>query len=123
MPLMDSTIRNIVFEQSRLVSSVPAIYSEVWFPFAFGFLFFAVLFPAFRTLFQILVLGSLRFGLPLWQRGRLFRWSEELRMWSMTDVVVIAGVVAYYRAEVPAEVGLLLGSWCYLAVALLVFIG
>ena len=123
MPLMDSTIRNLVFEQSRLVSSVAAIYSEVWFPFAFGFLFFAVLFPALRALLQILALGSLRLGLPLWQRGRIFRWSHELRMWSMTDVVVIAGVVAYYRAEVPAEVGLLLGAWCYLAVAALAFIG
>jgi paraquat-inducible protein A len=123
MPLMESTIRNLVFEQSRLVSSVPVIYSEVWFPFAFGFLFFAVLFPAFRALFQILVLGTLRFGLPLWQRGRIFRWSEELRLWSMTDVVVIAGIVAYYRAEVPAEVWVEVGAWSYAAVAVLVLVG
>src|SRR4051794_14300840 len=46
MPLMDSTIRHLVFGESRLVSSVPVIYGEVWFPFAFGFLFFAFLFPA-----------------------------------------------------------------------------
>jgi paraquat-inducible protein A len=123
MPLMDSTIRNLVFEESRLVSSVGAIYSEVWFPFAFGFLFCAFLFPAIRAALHILVLGSLKFGWPLWQRGRLFRWSEELRIWSMTDVVVIAGVVAYFRASVPADVELRLGAWCYLAVAVLVFIG
>ena len=121
MPLMDSTIRNLVFEESRLVSSVPVIYSEVWFPFAFGFLFFAFLFPALRALFQVVVLGSVLWGWKIWQRGRLFRWSEELRTWSMTDVVVIAGVIAYYRASIPADVAVRIGAWCYLAVALLVF--
>ncbi|MHB0971807.1 MAG: paraquat-inducible protein A [Thermoanaerobaculia bacterium] len=123
MPLMDSTIQNLFFEESRLVSSVPVIYSEVWFPFAFGFLFFAFLFPAFRATFHILVLGSLRMGWPLWQRGRLFRWSEELRAWSMTDVVVIAGIVAYYRAAVPADVDVRMGAVCYVIVALLILIG
>ncbi|HEU4521381.1 MAG TPA: paraquat-inducible protein A [Thermoanaerobaculia bacterium] len=122
MPLMDSTIQNLVFEESRLVSSVPVIYSEVWFPFAFGFLFFAFLFPAFRALFLVLVLGSLRMGWRLWQRGRIFRWSEELRLWSMTEVVVIAGVVAYYRAAVPADVDLRTGAFCYLIVAALVLV-
>jgi paraquat-inducible protein A len=123
MPLMDSSIRNLVFEESRLVSSVPVIYSEVWFPFAFGFLFFAFLFPAFRAIFQIVVLGSILFGWRIWQRGRLFRWSERLRIWSMTDVVVIAGIIAYYRADVSADVQVRVGAWCYLAVALLVLIG
>lgn len=44
LPLMASTIKHLVYGESRLVSSVPVIYSEVWFPFAFGFLFFAFLF-------------------------------------------------------------------------------
>jgi paraquat-inducible protein A len=120
LPLMESTIQNLVFEESRLVSSVPVIYSEVWFPFAFGFLFFAFLFPAIRAFLQVLVLGSIMWGWKLWQRGRIFRWSEELRVWSMTDVVVIAGAVAYFRAAIPAEVDLKIGAWCYLAVAALV---
>lgn len=119
LPLMDSTIKNLVFEESRLVSSVSAIYSEVWFPFAFGFLFFAFLFPAVRALLLIVVLGSLRWGWRIWQRGRIFRWSEELRLWSMTDVVVMAGLVAYFRASVPAEVAVRAGAWCYIAVAAL----
>ncbi len=71
MPLLDSTIKNLVFQESRLVSTVPEIYSDVWFPFAFGFFFFAFLFPALRAMFQILVLGSIRFGWNLWQRGRM----------------------------------------------------
>lgn len=122
MPMMHSTIRNLVFEESRLVSSVPVIYSEVWFPFAFGFLFFAFLLPFIRATLHVLVLGSLRLGWNVWQRGRIFRWSEELRIWSMTDVVVIAGIVAYYRADVPADVQILAGAWCYLAVAALAFV-
>lgn len=123
MPLMDSTIQNFLFEESRLVSSVPVIYSEVWFPFAFGFLFLAVLFPAIRAGLQVVVLLSLRTGWKVWQRGRLFRWSDELRVWCMTDVVVIAGVAAYYRAAVPADVDVRVGAWCYVAVAVLAFVG
>ena len=123
LPLMHSTIRNLVFEESRLVSSVPVIYREVWFPFAFGFLFFAFLFPAIRAALLVAVLGSLKTGFKIPQRGRIFRWTEELRIWSMTDVVVMAGVVAYYRAEVPAEVEVLAGAWCYLLVATIAFIG
>jgi paraquat-inducible protein A len=123
LPLMDSTIKEIVFQESRLVSSVPVIYSEVWFPFAFGFFFFAFLFPALRALFQVVVFGTLKLGLPLWQRGRMFRWSEELRMWSMTDVIVIAGVVAYLRATIPADVVVRAGAYFYMAVAVLAFVG
>jgi paraquat-inducible protein A len=123
LPLMDSTIKELVFQQSRLVSSVPVIYSEVWFPFAFGFFFFAFLFPGLRALFQVFVLGTLMLRLPLWQRGRMFRWSEELRMWSMTDVVIIAGAVAYLRASIPADVAVRAGAYFYVAVAALAFVG
>lgn len=122
MPLMDSTIRNLVFEESRLVSSVATIYSEVWFPFAFGFLFFAFLFPAIRAMLIVVVLASLRWNRKVWQRGRIFRWSEELRLWCMTDVVVIAGLIAYFRASIPADVAVRVGAWCYFAVAILVFV-
>ena len=119
LPMMASTIKNLVFGESRLVSSVPVIYSEVWFPFAFGFFFFALLFPWVRAILQILVLS----GLPIPQRGRLFRFSEELRIWSMTEVVVIAGVIAYFRADISADVGVLSGAWCYVVVALFAWLG
>jgi paraquat-inducible protein A len=123
MPLMDSTIRNLVFGESRLVSSVPVIYSQVWFPLSFGFFFFAFLFPWLRALLQVMVLGSLRMGWHIWQHGRMFRWSEELRMWSMTDVVTIAGIVAYLRAAIPAQVVVRAGAWCYVLVAIGAFVG
>jgi paraquat-inducible protein A len=41
----------------------------------------------------------------------------------MTDVVLIAGVVAFYRADVSADVAIRIGAWCYLAVALLAIAG
>lgn len=122
MPLMDSTIQNLVFESSRLVSSVPEIYSEVWFPFAFGFLFCAFLIPTLRALLLVVVLGSLKTRWKVAQRGLLFRWSENLRIWSMTDVVVIAGLIAYFRADVSAQVAVRIGAWCYVAVAILAFV-
>jgi paraquat-inducible protein A len=123
LPLMDSTIRNLVFQESRLVSSVGAIYGAVWFPFAFGFLFCAFLFPAIRAALQILVIGSVRLGHCVPHAGRFFRWSEELRIWSMPEVVVIAGVVAYFRASIPARVSIGAGAWCYVAVAVLAYAG
>ena len=123
MPLMDSRLQNLLFEESRLVSSVGTIYREVWFPFAFGFLFFAFLFPYMRAIFHIVVLATPHLGWKVWQRGRIFRWSEELRIWSMTDVVVIAGAIAYFRASIPADVETRVGAWCYLVCAVLAYAG
>ncbi len=123
LPLMDSTIKNLVFGESRLVSSVSVIYTEVWFPFAFGFLFFALLFPIIRALLQILVLSAVRWRWNIPQLGRVFRFSEELRIWSMTEVVVIAGFVAYFRANISADVALRSGAMCYIAVAILTWFG
>ncbi|HEY6893261.1 MAG TPA: paraquat-inducible protein A [Rhodanobacteraceae bacterium] len=114
LPLMDSTFYDVLFGESRLVSSVGEIYSEVWFPFAFGFLFFALLFPWIRAILQVIVLSGLR--IP--QRGRIFRFSEELRIWCMPEVVVIAGYVAYYRASISSTIGLQIGALCYIAVAI-----
>jgi len=119
LPLMSSTFYNIIFGESRLVSSVGVIYTEVWFPFAFGFLFVALLIPWIRALLQILVLTEI----PIPQRGRIFRFSEEMRMWSMPEVVVIAGVVTYYRASIASTVGLQGGALCYIAVAIFTWIG
>lgn len=123
LPLMESTFRNILFEESRLVSSVGVIYTEVWFPFAFGFLFFAFIFPAVRAIFQILVLGSVLVGIVFRETGRIFRWSEQLRTWSMADVVVIGGIIAYYRAAVPSRVELEPGAWLYIGVAVFALLG
>lgn len=119
LPALESTLRNLVYEQSRLVSSVPEIYRDVWFPFALGFVLFALLFPALHLSFRVVSLAAIRLRWRSRQAGRVFRWSEELRMWSMTDVVAIGGVIAYYRAAIPADVGILAGAWCYLGVALL----
>ena len=119
LPIMQSTIGNFVFQRSRLFECVSEIYAAVWFPFAFGFLFFAFVFPALRALLLVLVLGSIRWGWRIPEVGRFFRWSEELRIFSMPDVVAIAGIVAYFRASIPADVDVLLGAWCYLAVAVL----
>jgi paraquat-inducible protein A len=121
LPLMYSTIQNLVFGDSRLVSSISNIYREVWFPFAFGFLFFAILFPWLRSLLLTIVLGSIRLGWRIPHVGRLFRFSQELRIWSMTDVVVIAGLIAYLRADVSAAITVQIGAWIYLIVALLAF--
>ena len=111
LPLMASTIKQLV------------IYSEVWFPFAFGFLFFALLFPIIRAVLQIIVLSAARWRWNIPQLGRMFRFSEELRIWSMPEVVVIAGLIAYFRANVSADVAVRIGAFCYTAVAVLSWLG
>lgn len=119
LPLLESTFRNLLYERTRLVSSVPAIYHDVWFPLAFGFFVFAFIFPALRAFLMVVVLGSIRWDVRVPELGRLFRLSEELRTWSMTDVVAIAGIIAYFRAAIPADVDPLIGAWCYAAAAIL----
>src|SRR3954452_3308826 len=57
LPAMESTIRNLVFEESRLVTSVPVVYRDTWWPFALGFFLLAIAFPGARALLQVLVLG------------------------------------------------------------------
>src|SRR5438045_7995612 len=44
-------------------------------------------------------------------------------MWSMADVVCIAGAIAYFLAAIPADVQIRGGAWCYLMVAILSFVG
>ena len=61
LPMMQSTIRNLVFQQSRLVSSVPEIYAQVWLPFALGFVLFAFLFPALRAFLHLDAYDANRF--------------------------------------------------------------
>lgn len=122
LPLMQSTFEGFLYTRSRLVSTVPEIYAQVWFPFAFGFFFFAFLFPMARAFLLVLILATVKWGWTIPQAGRTFRWAEELRSWAMTDIVAIAGLIAFYRAAVPAEVDLLIGAWCYLVVAVLAFI-
>ena len=122
LPFLQSTIRNLVFDESRLITSVPVIYREVWFPFAFGFLFFALVFPLFRALTLVVVIAALRLRWRPRFLGYLFRWNQELRVWSMTDVVAVAGVATYFRAAVPADVEVLPGGWLFLVVAALALV-
>ncbi|MGA7616885.1 MAG: paraquat-inducible protein A [Thermoanaerobaculia bacterium] len=122
LPFLQSTIKHLVFQESRLISSVPVIYREVWLPFALGFLFFAFVFPAIRAILLLVVLGAIRLHKRPREIGRFFRWQQELRIWSMTEVVVVAGVLTYFRAAVPAQVSIRSGAWCYLAVAVLYWV-
>ena len=93
--------QHLVYEESRLVTSVPVIYSEVWFPFAFGFLFFAFLFPMIRALLAGRRPRLAALGVADSAAGRSSAGARSCGFWSMTDVVVIAGIVAYFRASVP----------------------
>lgn len=83
---------------------------------------FVIAVPLLRAALLIGVLGGLRLGYrELWQ-GRLFRYAENLRHWSMPEVYVLAGAVTYSRVAAQLDVEVLPGGWCFVVAAFFLLI-
>ena len=54
--------------------------------------------------------------------GRVFRYAERLRPWSMSEVYLLGAVVAYTRIEAVAEIEIALGGLAFAAFALIVLL-
>jgi len=64
-----------------------------------------VLIPVLRAALVIYVLGPLAFGRKPWPGARAaFRWSEDLRPWSMAEIFVIGVAVALVKVSDLARV-------------------
>lgn len=80
---------------------------------------FVVVFPVVRSAIVTAVLASLRLGhRGAWQ-GRLFRYAEALRLWSMPEVMLLAMGVTYTRVAAQLTIEVPVGGWCFVAAALL----
>src|SRR3954452_3847194 len=122
LPLMRSNLLGASLEAHAIDGAV-AYWRDGW-PLTAVFVgLFAVAIPFVRSAMLIAVLGSLYLGYRRRWQGILFRHAEELRLWSMPGVYVLAGIVTYSRlaAEIDAEV--LTGGWCFISAALLLLLG
>ena len=106
-------------EQSRLASSVTALWAQGSPPLALLIGLVVIVFPILRFSLLTTALGCLKLGVaPRWL-GRCFRWSNDLQTWAMIDVFLLAFLVAYARLAATITVIVGPGCFCFLAAGLL----
>ena len=80
---------------------------------------FAVVLPFVRYGLLTLVTGAILTGRrPPWL-GRAFRWADALKPWAMTEVFLVAFLVAFWRLKAAVVVDLELGGRCFIAAGVL----
>ncbi|NNC24130.1 paraquat-inducible protein A [Salinisphaera sp. USBA-960] len=100
-------------------SGVVALGDENWPILALMYALFVIVFPIVRTGSLALVLTMLLTRRrPRWL-GRMYRYSQNLRLWAMPDVLVLAGLVIFMRTQVQLGSQVLAGGWCLVAAACL----
>lgn len=118
LPLLSVSILGL-HRQSRLISSVTALWHGHWVIVAVLVLAFVVVLPFLRFGLLTVVLSCVRLGWrPHWL-GRAFRWCLHLDHWAMPDVFLIGCAVGYSRVAVKLPVLIGAGGWCFIGAALL----
>lgn len=118
LPLMSVSILGL-HQQSRLISSVTALWHGHWVIAAVLIGVFVIVLPFVRFGLLSVVLTCVRLGLrPPWL-GSAFRWTMHLDQWAMPDVFLFACAVGYKRVAVNLPVVIGTGGWCFIAAAAL----
>ena len=104
--------------QSHLISSVTAMWG-LDYPFlAIVIGLVLIVLPLVRFTLLTIVLLSLRLNYrPSWLGG-MFRWSNELQIWAMTDVFLLGLWVAYARMAATVTTHMEPGAYCFIAAGL-----
>ncbi len=104
--------------RSYLISSMTSMWDLDW-PFLGIVIGLVLVFlPILRFGMLSVVLASLRLNYrPPWL-GMLFRWSDELKMWAMTDVFLLALWVAYARMAATVVTHIEVGGYCFITAGL-----
>jgi paraquat-inducible protein A len=116
-PLMKISILGIDRE-TRICSGVFTLWSNQWVLFAVLVGAFAVVLPFLRFALLSVVLACVQSDLrPAWL-ARAYRWSLQLDVWAMPDVLLLGAAVGYSRidARIPVHVGA--GGICLILAAL-----
>ena len=122
MPVMRSHLLGASLEAHAIDGAV-AYWRDGWPLMAVFVGVFVVVIPFVRSAMQVAVLGSLQLGHRWRWQGFLFRYAEELRLWSMPGVYVLAGIVTYSRLAAEIDADVLTGGWCFIAAALMLLLG
>lgn len=114
LPLLEIPLGGAT-QQLYVASSVGAAWRDGQPLLAGLLLVMLMMFPILRMTLLTVVLSALVSGRRLAHAGRLFRWFQELRLWSNLDVFLIAMGAVYLRMnmQLTAEVGM--GGWALVA--------
>ena len=82
----------------------------------------AIILPFLRFSLLTLALGALRLGRRDRWIGPVFRYSEMLDLWAMSDVLLIGAGIGYGRVASQISVGINAGGWCFVAAAAMTMI-
>ncbi|HEY6620382.1 MAG TPA: paraquat-inducible protein A [Steroidobacteraceae bacterium] len=115
-PLMKISIFGIDRE-THIGSGVFTLWSNQWVLFALLVGTFAVVLPFIRFALLTVVLFCVHSDWQPHWLGRVYRWSLQLDIWAMPDVLLLGAVVGYSRvqAKTPVEVGI--GGICLILAA------
>jgi paraquat-inducible protein A len=122
LPLMRSHLLGASFDAYAIDGAV-AYWQDGWPLMAVFVGVLVVVIPFVRSAMLVAVLGSLYFGHRRRWQGSVFRYAEELRLWSMAGVYCLAGIVTYSRLAAEIEADVLTGGWCFISAALLLLLG
>ena len=118
LPFMRSHLRNMA-QEAYLVEGATVYIADGWPLVGMLVLLFVVLFPIARALLLTLVLGSVCLGARRAWQGRLFRYAEALRLWSMLDVMLIGAGVTFMRVSAQLQIDIEPGGYCFIGAAIL----
>ena len=105
--------------ENLLLNGISALWRQNWLLLAGLSGLFLVVMPFLRFGLLAITLTLLKMGRrPAWL-GRVFRWSLWLDAWAMSDVMLVALGVAYFRLEHSLTVEVLWGTRALVAAAFL----
>lgn len=118
LPLMEASLQARTHSVT-ISSGVGMLWRAHWPILAMMYAAFTMVFPFVRVAMLLVVLLTLRTSYrPSWL-GRVYRYSQALRLWAMPDVLVLAGFVIYMRTMVELSATLDWGGYCLIALAVL----
>lgn len=116
LPLMQATL-GPESRSNYISDGVTALWHDHWPLLAVMFAAFAIVLPFVRSGMMIVVLGALRLKRrPRWL-GCLFRYAENIELWAMPDVLILAGFVVFMRTKVELQARIEWGGWCLMMAA------
>ncbi|HEY6455856.1 MAG TPA: paraquat-inducible protein A [Steroidobacteraceae bacterium] len=115
-PLMKISILGVERE-TRIGSGVFNLWNDQWALFAVLVGAFAVVLPFIRFGLLAAVLACVHTDWrPAWL-GRVYRWSLQLDVWAMPDVLLLGAAVGYSRIEARISVDVGVGGICLILAA------
>jgi paraquat-inducible protein A len=107
---------------SHLISSAVAMWRDDRPWVGMVVLMFLVVLPLVRFGLLSLLLAQVRGGRAGPWTGRAFRWDQDLAMWAMPDVFLLALLVTYARLAATLSVRLETGAYCFIAAGILTLV-